>query len=156
MGYATKLFLSSQIKQKDCMAVSGRVEKHNSLLCGWTSMEGSLLCFGQHLAACQCLYGELGIYYLFIHWERQVQKLIKSDWSHRDCLDYFREDYVSKSHSSLGWHNIVICFHHMFIILSSLGENKQKRCLLLEGPIGNIVLGRKFRWWIVPSIKLLM
>lgn len=28
----------------------------------------------------------------------------------------------------------------MFIILNSLGENKQKLCLLLEGPIGNIIL----------------
>lgn len=132
----------------------GEENKHNSIVCGWISMEGSLLCYGQHLAACQCLYGELGIHYLYsldliYKRERQVQKLLKSGWSHRDCLDYFREDSVTNSHSSLGWHNTVICFHHMFIILNSLGENKQKLCLLLEGPIGNIILGRKFRWWTV-------
>lgn len=128
-------------------------------MCGWISIEVSLLCIGLHLAVCQCLCGEIGIYYLFIHWISFIKGKDKSksffkmsdqqtDQSRRGGLVCFREDSVTNSYSSLGWHDIVICLHHMFIILNSLGEDKQKLCLLLEGPIGNIILGRKFKWWI--------
>lgn len=123
----------------------------------WVNFHGSQLtlhwaAFGSMLVSVWGTWHILPLYSLDLIYkrERQVQALIKSDWSHRVCLDYFREYSVTNSHSILGWHNIVICFHHMFIILNSLGENKQKLCLLLEGPIGNIILGRKFRWWIVP------